>query len=128
MLRVLTEDQEKFASYAWMLARHRAALAKQLAEVDGYLREAVRLAEQHGVRQKTLAVLTNFTPARISQIVNDDTPNTDTTMLETVTLWRAAIEEPQAHLARLSKKSTRENLEEWEEKYRLIYNKDSGAL
>ena len=128
MARVLTEDQEKFAFYAWALAQHRAALVKQLDEVNGLTREAVRLAERYGVRQKTLAELTGYTPARISQIVNDGTPTTGKTMLDTVSTWRAAIEEPQEHLARLGRKSTREQLEDWEEKYRLIYNQDSGVL
>lgn len=127
MMRVLTEDQEKFASYAWMLARHRAALAKQLAEVDSYMREAVRLAEQHGVRQKTLAALTGLTPARISQIAHTATPNNETT-LEKLSTWRVALDDPQEHLAQLSKRSTTEELGDWEEKYCLIYNKDSGAL
>jgi len=128
MARILTEDQEKFAAYAWMLAQHRTALARQLAEVESYEQEAIRAAERHGVKQKTLSILTRRSPGRISQIVSQDSTSVDRTLLETVAAWRAALEEPQEHLGRFSKKSTMEDLEAWEEKYYLIYNKDSGVL
>lgn len=127
MARKLTEDQEKFAHYAWMLSRHRTALAQQLADVDGYAREAIRTAAQYGVRQNILAELTGFTPGRISQIVNEDTSDAGKALRETIQAWQASIENPQEHLARLSKKNTPEDLEDWEEKYRLIYNKNSDT-
>lgn len=129
MARMLTEDQEKFAAYAWMLAQHRAALAKQVAAVDEYLRESIRAAERYGVKQKTIAALTELTPARISQIINDDTPSNGKPALDSMESWRKALDDPQEHLARLSKKfTTSETMETWNTRFHFIYNKDSGLV
>lgn len=124
-----TEDQEKFAAYAWMLAQRRTALAKQLAEVESYEREAIRVAEHYGVKQKTLSTLTGRSPGRISQIVSEDSTSTDNSLLETVESWRVALDEPQDHLARLSKKfTTAETIETWNAHFNLIFNKDSDVF
>lgn len=127
MRRILTEDQERLAAYAWMLAQHRAALAKQLAEVEEFEREAIRAAALYGVRKMDLATLTARSRGRISQIIGEVPPFVGKSMLNTTEPWRKALDEPQEHLERLSKKfTTAETIASWNTNFELVHGEIQG--
>lgn len=119
-----TEDQENLAAYVWMLSQHRAALAQQLAEVEEYVRQAVRVAGQHGVKQLDLATLTQRSTGRISQIIGEAPPVSSEQLRAARESWREALDSPGEHLNRLSKKfSTPESGETWRMNYELVHGK-----
>lgn len=120
-----TEDQENLAAYVWMLAQHRAALAQQLADVEDYLRHAVRVAGQYGVKQMDLATLTGRSNGRISQIISEAPPVPGDELRAAREAWREALDSPGEHLERLSKKfSTSESTEMWKTNYELVHGTD----
>jgi hypothetical protein len=117
-----TEDQENLAAYVWMLSQHRAALAQQLAEVEEYVRQAVRVAKQYGVKQIDLAMLTGRSPGRVSQIINEAPPVPGEQLRATRQAWRKDLDSPGDHLGRLSKKfTTPESSDTWTANYRLVH-------
>lgn len=117
----LTEDQESLAYYAWALARHRAALAKQLAEVEGYERQAVALAAQYGVRQKLLATVTGRSPGRISQVIAATDTESLGTLQDARGPWFEALEHPQDHLAAKSRHATQAERDAWNTNHELVH-------
>jgi len=124
-----TEDQENLAAYAWMLAQHRAALAQQLAEVEDYVRQAVRVAHQFGVKQTDLATLTERSTGRISQIIAEAPPVPAEQLRETRENWREALDSPGDHLDRLSRKfTTPESGEIWRANFKLVHGHDFSGL
>ncbi|WP_157884287.1 hypothetical protein [Arthrobacter alpinus] len=129
MVRMLTEDQENLAAYTWMLSQHRLALAKQLADVEEFEREAIRSAEQYGVKQKTLAALTGRSPGRISQIISESGPKTGKVLTESRETWRRALDEPQEHLALHEKKfTTAETIATWNTNFNLVHGEDNNIF
>ncbi|ALE04752.1 hypothetical protein AL755_03425 (plasmid) [Arthrobacter sp. ERGS1:01] len=124
-----TEDQENLAAYTWMLAQHRAALAQQLADVEDYVRQAVRVASQYGVKQTDLATLTGRSAGRISQIIAEAPPVPGDRLRETRERWCEALDAPGAHLERLSKRfSTPESSEMWKANYELVHGKGPDGI
>ncbi|WP_113718959.1 hypothetical protein [Arthrobacter dokdonensis] len=121
MVRKLTEDQESLAHYAWALARHRAALAKQLADVEEYERQAVALAARYGVRQTLLAAVTGRSPGRISQVVAATNTEPLGTLEEARGPWSTALEHPQDHLTARSRPATAAERDQWNATRELIH-------
>ncbi|ALV47816.1 hypothetical protein MB46_19235 (plasmid) [Arthrobacter alpinus] len=129
MVRKLTEDQENFAAYAWMLAQHRIAVAEQLAYVEQYEREARCAAGQYGVKQKTLAALTGRSPGRISQIISEYPAKTGSALMETRETWRRALDEPSEHLALHERKfTTAETIATWDTNFNLVHGEETGIF
>ncbi len=100
MTKKLTQDQKALASYVWMLSRHREALARQLADVEQFERDAVAAAGQFGVKQTLLATLTGRSPGRISQIISATPTDFDAAPQEIREQWRQALDNPTGHLER----------------------------
>ncbi|WP_427019404.1 hypothetical protein ACQCSX_22185 (plasmid) [Pseudarthrobacter sp. P1] len=122
MAKKLTQDQEALASYVWMLSRHRAALARQLADVEQFERDAVAAAGQFGVKQALLATLAGRSPGRISQIISATPTDFDAAPQDIREQWRQALENPAGHLERYSSFGrTPEDLAAWTAKHRLIH-------
>lgn len=129
MVRMLTEDQENLAAYTWMLSQHRVALAKQLADVEEFEREAISAAGQYGVQQKTLAILTGRSPGRISQIISETAPKTGKELTESREIWRKSLDEPQEHLAQHAKKfTTAETIATWNTNFNLVHGEDNNIF
>ncbi|WP_427017708.1 hypothetical protein ACQCSX_03580 [Pseudarthrobacter sp. P1] len=125
MPKKLTQDQEALASYVWMLARHRNALARQLADVEQFERDAVAAAAQFGVKQALLATLTGRSAGRISQITSATPADFEAAPQKTREQWRQALDNPAAHLERYSGiGKTVEELDDWNAKHRLIHGGD----
>ena len=122
MRRTLTALQEQLASKVWQLSDHRAALLRQVAEIDAYQRDAIVLAEQHGVRQAMMATLAGVTPQRISQIVAE-TPLPTEFVEELAQRWYKDLEWPQDHLARVSKITTVVERDLWNLRFELIHGR-----
>jgi hypothetical protein len=122
MAKKLTQDQEALASYVWMLSRHREALARQLADVEQFERDAVAAAGQFGVKQTLLATLTGRSPGRISQIISATPTDFEAAPQEIREQWRQALDNPAGHLERYASIGrTPQELDEWNAKHRLIH-------
>ncbi|CAN5210692.1 hypothetical protein BH11ACT2_BH11ACT2_01530 [soil metagenome] len=120
MARSLTAQQESLAGKVWQLSDHRAALLRQLAEVELAQHQAIVVAEQHGVRQVRLAQLAGVTRARVSQIVAaTDMPDEPTQVLDE--RWHRMLEWPQDHLASVAKITTVAARDEWNRRYELVH-------
>ncbi|WP_026554849.1 hypothetical protein [Arthrobacter sp. 35W] len=121
----MTQEQEALASYVWMLARHREALARQLADVEQFERDAVAAAGQFGVKQAMLATLTGKSPGRISQIISATPADFEAAPQQTREQWRQVLDDPAGHLERYSGAGkTIEELDDWNAKHRLIHGED----
>jgi hypothetical protein len=120
MRRTLTTLQEQLASKVWQLSDHRAALLRQVAEIEAYQRDAIVLAEQHGVRQAMMATLAGVTPQRISQIMAE-TPLPKESVEALNQRWHQDLEWPQDHLARVSNITTVTERDLWNLRYELIH-------
>lgn len=122
MARALTEQQQSLALKVWELSDHRAALLRQVAEVEAAQHQAIALAELHGVRQVRLAELAGVTRARVSQIVGaTDAP--DEPIAELEQRWYKMLEWPQDHLRDVRAITTVEARDEWNRRYELVHGK-----
>jgi len=120
MARTLTAQQKSLAGRVWELSDHRAALLRQLAEVELAQHQAIAVAEQHGVRQVRLAQLAGVTRARVSQIVAA-TEVPDESICDLNERWHKMLEWPQDHLAALAKITTASARDEWNYRYELVH-------
>ena len=120
MARSLTAQQESLAGRVWELSDHRAALLRQLADVELAQHQAIILAERHGVRQVRLAQLAGVTRARVSQIVAaTEMPDESIRVLDE--RWHRMLERPQDHLASVAKITTAVGRDEWNLRYELVH-------
>lgn len=120
MARSLTAQQESLAGRVWQLSDHKAALLRQLAEVELAQHQAIVVAEQHGVRQVRLAQLAGITRARVSQIVAaTEMPDEPTQVLDE--RWHRMLEWPQDHLASVAKITTLVARDQWNQRYELVH-------
>jgi hypothetical protein len=122
MRRTLTTLQQQLALKVWELSDHRAALLRQVAEIDAYQRDAIRLAEQHGVRQAMIAMLAGVTPQRISQIVAE-TPLPEESIETLGRAWHKDLEWSQDHLARVAMITTQAERDVWNQRYELVHGR-----
>jgi len=122
MRRTLTTLQQQLALKVWELSDHRAALLRQVAEIDAYQRAAISMAEQHGVRQAMIATLAGVTPQRISQIVAE-TPLPEESIETLGPAWHKDLEWPQDHLTRVAKITTQDERNLWNQRYELIHGR-----
>ena len=122
MRRTLTTPQQQLALKVWELSDHRAALLRQVAEIDAYQREAISLAELHGIRQAMIATLAGVAPQRISQIVAD-TPLPNESIETLGRAWHKDLEWPQDHLTRVAKITTQAERDLWNQRYELIHGR-----
>lgn len=106
----------------WQLSDHRAALLRQLAEIDAYQRDAIVSAEQHGVRQAMMATLVGVTPQRISQIVAE-TPLPEESVETLDRRWHKDLKSPRGHVARASKITTVVERDLWNLRYELVHGR-----
>lgn len=126
MGRTLTAQQESLAGRVWELSDHRAALLRQLADVELAQHQSIALAEQHGVRQVRLAQLAGVTRARVSQIVAaTEIPDESIRVLDE--RWHKMLEWPQDHLASVAKITTAVGRDEWNLRYELVHG-SPGSL
>lgn len=120
MARSLTAQQKSFAGRVWELSDHRAALLRQLAEVELAQHQAIVVAEQHGIRQVRLAQLAGVTRARISQIVAaTEVPDESIRVLDE--RWHKMLEWPQDHLASVAKITTTAGRDQWNQRFELVH-------
>ena len=120
MARALTAQQESLAGRVWELSDHRAALLRQIAEVEGAQHQAIALAELHGVRQVRLARLAGVTRARVSQIVaGTEVPEESIEALEQ--RWSTMLEQPAYHLRAVRAITTVEARDEWNRRFELVH-------
>jgi len=120
MARSLTAQQESLSGRVWQLSDHKAALLRQLAEVELAQHQAIVVAEQHGVRQVRLAQLAGVTRARVSQIVSStEVPEESIRGLDE--RWHRMLEWPQDHLASVAKITTAIARDEWNQRYELVH-------
>lgn len=126
MTRSLTAQQKSLAGRVWELSDHKAALLRQLAEVELAQYQAIAVAEQHGVRQARLAELAGVTRARVSQIVAaTEVPDELIQVLDE--RWYKMLEWPRDHLATVAKITKAHSRDEWNHRYGLVHD-SPGAL
>lgn len=121
MAKKLTPLHVTLSATVWQLAERRAALAKQLAEIDGLHRQAIAMAGAYGVPQTLLSTISDLSPTRISHIIGaTDIP------LESPDVFGRRVskvmELPQNQLGARPEKNASER-EAWERKYELIHGR-----
>ncbi|MCU6480137.1 hypothetical protein [Arthrobacter sp. A2-55] len=105
MARKLTTTQRQLATDVLELSTLRAALVKQLAEIELFQQQAIAHAEQNGVRQRLLSVLADLSPGRISQVVKTADPSSKPLQAQRRE-WRRAIDSPQERLVAFTMPAT----------------------
>jgi len=122
MKRPPTSLQSALAGVVWQLSDQRAALLKQVAEIEAYQHDAIALAEQHGVRQTVLAELAGVSRQRISQIVAEtEIPTQNVTELQS--LWSHALEWSDDQLKRLASVTTDTERDTWNARFELVHGR-----